>query len=97
MYMMTSSVAFFAERHFQFLYLGSCYRQNALYKTQFSGAEFFNGFRWSASLDELKYLIRREQHDVRQHLLETEDYRQTFYDGELARIISTSPFSVKIK
>ena len=47
MFMMTSAVALFAERGFDFLYLGSCYSRNALYKTQFAGAEFFNGVRWS--------------------------------------------------
>src|SRR5262249_6531784 len=39
MFMMTSAVNLFAERNFEFLYLGSCYSQNALYKTQFAGAE----------------------------------------------------------
>ncbi len=52
MFMMTWAVAEFARRGFRFLYLGSCYRQSALYKTQFSGAEFFNGLRWSANLQE---------------------------------------------
>src|SRR5438105_465761 len=78
MHMMTAAVVFLAERDFPFLYLGSCYSGNALYKTQFSGAEFFNGFRWSANLEELKYLIGREHRE--QHLLETEEYRQMFYE-----------------
>src|ERR1041385_3445203 len=46
MFMMTSAVALCAERGLKHLYLGTCYSQNALYKTQFAGAEFFNGFRW---------------------------------------------------
>jgi arginyl-tRNA--protein-N-Asp/Glu arginylyltransferase len=95
MFMMTSAVKLFAERGFDFLYLGSCYSQNALYKTQFGGAEFFNGVRWSADLDELKYLIRRERHD--QHLLESEEYRQTFYGGELSRAVELSDFLVSVK
>ena len=37
MFMMTSAVALFAERGFRHLYLGTCYSQNALYKTQFAG------------------------------------------------------------
>jgi arginyl-tRNA--protein-N-Asp/Glu arginylyltransferase len=49
MFMMTSAVALFAERGFRHFYLGTCYSQTALYKTQFAGAEFFNGFRWSAT------------------------------------------------
>ncbi len=46
MFMMTSAAALFSERGFGHLYLGTCYSHNALYKTQFAGAEFFNGFRW---------------------------------------------------
>jgi arginyl-tRNA--protein-N-Asp/Glu arginylyltransferase len=97
MYMMTSTVGFFAERGFNFLYLGSCYLRNALYKTQFAGAQFFNGVRWSENLDELKYLIDREEREPRQHLLESEEYRQAFYTGNLAQIASTTPFRVQIK
>ena len=95
MFMMTTAATLFAERGFEFLYLGSCYSQNALYKTQFSGAEFFNGVHWSADLDELKFLIRRERHD--EHLLENEDYRQEFYAGKLENVASASSFHVEIK
>jgi len=95
MFMMTSAVTLFAERGFQYLYLGSCYSQNALYKTQFSGAEFFNGVRWSADLEELKYLIERERHD--QHLLESDEYRQRFWAGELDGVAEASGFRVSLK
>jgi hypothetical protein len=97
MHMMTAAVGLFAERGFKFLYLGSCYSANALYKTQFSGAEFFNGFRWSPRLDELKYLINRDLKEQRQHLLEGEEYRQMFYQGELKEICDASAFRVQIK
>ena len=97
MHMMTAAVGFFAERGFPFLHLGSCYSENALYKTQFTGAEFFNGFRWSENLEELKFLIRRQQQETHQHLLETEEYRQLFYQGELAQITAASSFRVQLK
>jgi len=96
MHMMTTAVGLFAEGGYQFLYLGSCYSETALYKTQFSGAEFFNGFCWSSNLEELKYLIRREQQEQRQHLLETEEYRRMFYDGTLTTISETSPFQLTV-
>src|SRR5262249_20656754 len=96
-FMMTTAVTLFAERGFQLLYLGSCYVESALYKTQFAGAEFFNGVRWSQNLDELKYLIRREQTEHRQHLLENDEYRGAFYDCELPQIASASPFHVQIR
>jgi hypothetical protein len=65
MFMMTSAVALFAERGCKNLYLGTCYSDNALYKTQFAGAEFFNGFRWSDDLDELKFIIKRDKKRTR--------------------------------
>jgi len=97
MFMMTSAVALFAGRGFKHLYLGTCYSQNALYKTQFAGAEFFNGFRWSDDLDELKFIIRRDKKELYQHLLESDEYREEFYGGNLGKITDASAFSVKIK
>ena len=96
MFMMTSAAALFAERKCGHLYLGSCYSANALYKTQFIGAEFFNGVGWSAKLKELKYLIERDKRDNPQHLLETEEYRQLFYEGELENLVAASEFKVKL-
>src|SRR5581483_26146 len=95
MFMMTSAASLFAERGFKQLYLGTCYSQTALYKTQFADAEFFNGFRWSDDLDELKFIIRRDGKELHQHLLETEEYRDEFYAGDLAKIAGASGFRVK--
>jgi arginyl-tRNA--protein-N-Asp/Glu arginylyltransferase len=97
MLMMTSAVAQFAELGFRYLYLGSCYLENALYKTQFAGAEFFNGVRWSDNLKELKYLIRRSKQDQLQHLLESEEYRDQFYKDEISGIAASSAFKVKLR
>ncbi len=97
MFMMTSAVALFAERGTKQFYLGTCYSESALYKTQFAGAEFFNGFRWSDNLKELKYILCRDQKDLRQHLLETEAYRDEFYKGDLGKITGASGFQVKLK
>jgi arginyl-tRNA--protein-N-Asp/Glu arginylyltransferase len=97
MFMMTSAVELFAGRGVRHLYLGTCYSDNALYKTQFAGAEFFNGFRWSDDLDELKYIIRRDHQELYQHLLETEEYREEFYGGSLEKIAAAGGFRVKLK
>jgi arginyl-tRNA--protein-N-Asp/Glu arginylyltransferase len=97
MFMMTSAADFFREREFKFLYLGSCYIDNALYKTQFTGAEFFNGVRWSSNLKELKFLIHRDQQEQKQHLLESEEYREQFYKDELHDVAGSSMFKVEIK
>jgi arginyl-tRNA--protein-N-Asp/Glu arginylyltransferase len=97
MFMMTSAAALFAEHGKKHLYLGTCYSDAALYKTQFAGAEFFNGFRWSANLKELKYILHRDQKELRQHLLETDGYRDEFYKGDLEKITAASEFRVKLK
>jgi len=95
MFMMTSAVALFAERGARHLYLGTCYSDSALYKTQFAGAEFFTGFRWSDNLKELKFILNRDQKNLRQHLLETEEYREQFYLGKLEKLSVSGGFSVK--
>ena len=97
MFMMTSAVELFAERGVKHLYLGTCYSQTALYKTQFAGAEFFNGFRWSDDMDELKFIIKRDKKELTQHLLETDEYREEFYKADLGRITDASAFRVKTK
>jgi arginyl-tRNA--protein-N-Asp/Glu arginylyltransferase len=97
MFMMTTAAAFFAERGLKYLYLGTCYSQTALYKTQFVGSQFFTGFRWSDDMNELKFIIKRDKQDLDQHLLETESYRAEFYGGDLGKIADASEFRVKVK
>ena len=94
MFMMTSAAALFAEHGKKYFYLGTCYSQTALYKTQFAGAEFFNGFRWSDDLEELKFIIRRDKKELTQHLLETEEFRGKFYQADLEKIAAASAFRV---
>lgn len=97
MFMMTSAVSLFAERGTRHIYLGTCYSKNALYKTQFAGAEFFNGFRWSRNLKELKHLLERDTPGARQHALENEEFQRLFYEGNLGRITDQSRFKVKLR
>ena len=96
MFMMTSAVALFAERDVKQLYLGTCYSDAALYKTQFAGVEFFNGLRWSDNLAELKHLLQRDQKALPQHLLETEQYRRGYCPGDLPDLAARSGFRVKL-
>jgi arginyl-tRNA--protein-N-Asp/Glu arginylyltransferase len=93
MFMMTSAAGLFSERRCRRLYLGTCYSHNALYKTQFAGAEFFNGFRWSGDLAELKFILRRDAGELTEHLLEAEDYRRQF--GSVEEMAAASVFRVK--
>jgi arginyl-tRNA--protein-N-Asp/Glu arginylyltransferase len=97
LFMMTSAVAEFAARGAAHLYLGTCYSERALYKTQFAGVEFFNGFRWSDNLAELKFLIQRDQAELSPHLLESDEYRKEFHAGDLGSIAAASAVRVKRK
>ncbi|HHY86153.1 MAG TPA: hypothetical protein GYA07_11580 [Verrucomicrobia bacterium] len=97
MFMMTSAVALFASQGIRYLYLGTCYSKTALYKTQFAGAEFFNGFRWSNNLSELKFIIQHDQKEAHQHLLETDEFRETFYNGDMEKMSAASHFRVKVR
>ena len=93
MFMMTTAVELFAARSCQALYLGSCYSESALYKTQFTGFEFYNGFRWSESLEELTFILgRQQQPELKQHLLEDEEYRKSFVGLELKELAEQSAF-----
>lgn len=96
MFMMTTAVQLLARQGCQWIYLGSCYSENALYKTQFRGVEFFNGHRWSDRLDELRLLLRRHDNAVcAQHLLEDETYRAAHLPGDLAGHAAQSPFGTR--
>jgi len=97
LFMMTSATVWFAESKFAHLYLGTCYSERALYKTQFAGVEFFNGFRWSENLAELKAMVRREIEPAGQHLLETQAFRKEFYAGDIEDIAGRSGFRVPVK
>ena len=97
MFMMTTAVRHLQQLGFEFIYLGSCYSRNALYKTQFEGAEFFNGFRWSRDLDELKFLIQRDSGQVDKHLLENADYLNTFYPPGIPGLSFESIFKMNTK
>jgi len=96
-YMMTSAVVEFVRLKTQYLYLGSCYSESALYKTQFAGVEFFNGFRWSPDLKELKHLLKRDKPGAERHLVESEDFQRDFYGGDLNRIRQFSPFGSSLR
>ncbi|MBN2506629.1 MAG: hypothetical protein JXQ71_08040 [Verrucomicrobia bacterium] len=95
MFMMTRAVTLFAERGFTHLHLGTCYSRRALYKTQFPGIEFFNGFRWSDNLDELRVLLRRDQTPTAPHLLEFPEFRDRFYPGTVAALAACSRFHMQ--
>lgn len=97
-FMMTSAVLAFSLENIQYVYLGSCYSQRALYKTQFKGCEFFNGFRWSDNIKELKYIIHNDEQKthIGKHLLEFDEYLENFC-GDFQQLIYSSKISVTLE
>ena len=94
MFMMTSAVQHFANIGYHAIHLGTCYSEKALYKTQFAGVQFCNGAGWSDNLDELKFLIRREQAPVEKHLFDTPEYLEQFCGGSVAGLEKTASFNL---
>ncbi|MCP5522190.1 MAG: GNAT family N-acetyltransferase [Verrucomicrobiales bacterium] len=93
LWMMTWAVRHFAGLGFRHLHLGTCYSRRALYKTQFRGTEFFNGNCWGTNIEELKFLLaREEQSPSDRHLLDNPAYLAWFYEEELARLVERSEF-----
>lgn len=72
LWMLTAMVGHFAAAGFAHAYLGTCYSERALYKAQFAGLEFFNGVRWSTSVAQLKFLVRRDPQA--RHLLQEPEF-----------------------
>jgi arginyl-tRNA--protein-N-Asp/Glu arginylyltransferase len=95
MLMMTRAVEWFASGGVRHLHVGTCYSERALYKTRFSGLEFFNGARWSSDLEELKHLVRRSPEEV--HLLESGSFLDRFYGGDLERLAKESRFRIRVE
>lgn len=83
--MMLEAVQWAKENGRKYAYLGTCYDRNALYKTEFKGVEFFNGFTWSDNLEELKGLIGRTEKD---YLLKDKQFKEKFYPGDLSSFLS---------
>lgn len=92
MFMMTQAAVLFAARGVRHLHLGTCYSRRALYKTRFDGIQFCNGWRWSSDLDELKYLLHRDQEQIGRHLLDVPEYTDRFYEGDPAVLAAASDF-----
>jgi hypothetical protein len=83
--MMLEAVSWAKDKGCQYAYLGTCYDEGALYKTEFVGVEFFNGFGWSRKLAELKALLKRENEE---YLLKDKDYLDSFHEGDLHKLLS---------
>ena len=92
MILMTRAVEHFAQAGYQHLYLGTCVTKKARYKLQFEPMEFFNGFRWSRNLDELRHLL--ESDIPGRHRLDTPEFL-CFQPQPPAALAAASPFGTR--
>ncbi|MDP3888763.1 MAG: hypothetical protein Q8Q24_01830 [bacterium] len=76
----------------KYIHLGTCYETRALYKTEFLGVEFFNGFTWSNNLKELKFLIETPKD---KSLLYNNEFLDEFYSPDLVGILNNYGICVK--
>lgn len=90
--MMLEAILWANKSNKKYAYLGTCYEESALYKTEFKGVEFFNGFRWSEDLNELKELVRwfgvRQLADEGEYLLKNKEFLEKFYQRDLNMILN---------
>jgi len=89
--MILEAVIWAKESGKKYIYLGTCYDKSALYKAEFEGVEFFNGFKWSDDQEELKYLIERGNQE---YLLKDKEFLEMFYQGELKAILNN--FGIRV-
>ncbi len=59
--MMLSAIELAKENGLSHVYLGTCYTESSLYKLQFEGVEYFNGFEWSGDTEKLKEVVRERE------------------------------------
>ena len=68
-------------------YLGTVYTNSSLYKTNFKGWEFFDGFGWSGDKEKLKYMIGKDRYDDSPELLMDKEFRKRFYNDRLREMV----------
>ncbi len=59
--MMLKAIEYAQEKQKRYVYLGTAYTKNSLYKLQFNGLEWFDGGKWREDIDELKEKIKNEE------------------------------------
>jgi arginyl-tRNA--protein-N-Asp/Glu arginylyltransferase len=90
--MILQSVVWGKQNNKRYAYLGTCYQRESLYKTEFKGVNFFNGFRWSENIQELKKLITGIEEE--EYLLKNKKFIEEFYSDGLQNILSK--YGVKV-
>jgi len=78
------------QKELDFAYMGTCY---GMYKRSISGFEFFNGFEWTNSIDELKFLTQRDK--KHSYTLKEKEYLGQFCQDDLEIILNKKGLRLK--
>lgn len=73
-YMMSTVIAQAQREGLSHAYLGTCYYEGALYKTRFTGMEFYDGIRWSTDRERLHFLLSQQDKLNNRHMFEHPPY-----------------------
>ncbi len=64
-YLLIKTLSYLKSSGLQYCYVGTCYGKNSRYKTDFLGAEFYNGNFWSDDLKLLSILKKDDEEVIR--------------------------------
>lgn len=88
--MMLEVINWAKDNQFEFTYLGTVYSNSSLYKTNFKGFEFFNGFKWSCNKEELKYLIGKDADNNNPQIFKDANYQMRYFESkDLSEFLKT--------
>lgn len=81
--MMLSALLWAQKRKKTHIYLGTCYTESSLYKAQFNGFEYFNGYDWSSDIDQLKSFLRE---GIRDHTMKHSSQKESIFEKKGIKI-----------
>jgi arginyl-tRNA--protein-N-Asp/Glu arginylyltransferase len=70
-WIMWQSIKLAKQRGKSFVYLGTCYTKNSMYKCEFKGVEFWDGLNWNTNKDILWTLINNQLDDDKRVIIDS--------------------------
>ncbi len=77
--LMLEAIEWARQSQHEYIYLGTIYRESSLYKTNYKGWEFFNGFEWSQDKKQLRYLIDKDKNSEHSELMKDSQFLNEYY------------------
>lgn len=89
--MILEAVSWAKAENKKYAYLGTVYDPKSFYKLEFTGVEFFNGFRWSSNIHELKDIVGKAGND---YFLKDKLLMTKYYNSDIISILNN--FGVRV-